>query len=197
MADDACVFNFNLAEYVDSSASENQIKSRQTERVKLVNEFQGTHGSLDDQIFTIVVSRYHQSITEKLLTGAVKTLGREGVQDDQINVLYVPGTWEIPLAAKMALRSQAPAAVICLGCVIRGETTHDQYINMTVSSELGRLGIEYEVPIAFGVLTCNTLDQAIQRAGGDVGNKGVEAAEAVIEMVRLRREIGSADPQTH
>ena len=151
----------------------------------MVTEFHGNSGSLDERTFTIVVSRYHLSITQKLLDGAVSTLTRNGVSEARINVLWVPGAWEIPLAAKTALRHQAPAAVICLGCVIRGETTHDQHINMTVSSELGRLGMENQVPIAFGILTCNTMDQAIQRAGGDVGNKGIEAAEAVIEMLRL------------
>ena len=151
----------------------------------MVNEFQGNSGSLDDRVFTIVVSRYHLSITQKLLEGAVSTLARNEVSDANINVVWVPGAWEIPLATKTAMRQQAPAAVICLGCVIRGETTHDQHINMTVSSELGRLGMENQLPIAFGILTCNTMDQAIQRAGGDVGNKGIESAEAVIEMLRL------------
>ncbi len=161
-----------------------------------MNEFQGDNGSLDGQIFSIVVSRYHQSITEKLLAGAVSTLKRNEVPEARINVLWVPGAWEIPLAAKMALRSQSPAALICLGCVIRGETTHDQYINMSVGSELGRLGMENEVPVAFGVLTCNTMDQAMQRAGGEVGNKGSEAAEAVIEMLRLRDQLNTSSQKS-
>ena len=151
----------------------------------MVNEFHGDVGDLTDRSISVVVSKYHQSITKKLLEGAVKTLTRNGISEDCINVLWVPGAWEIPLAAKTAVEKRSAAAVICLGCVIRGETTHDQHINMAVSSELGRLGMEHQIPVAFGVLTCNTMDQAIQRAGGDVGNKGVEAAEAAIEMLRL------------
>ena len=86
---------------------------------------------------------------------------------------------------QFVLEKDSPDAVICLGCVVRGETTHDQYINSTVSSELGKLGLEHRTPVAFGLLTCNTMDQAIQRAGGDVGNKGIESADAVIELLKL------------
>lgn len=135
--------------------------------------------------FAIVVSRYNESITSKLLAGALETLAAAGVADGDIDVAWVPGAWEIPLAAGRMAFSEQYAAIICLGAVIRGETTHDQHINRQVSLALGQLTLEAALPVAFGVLTVNTLEQAIHRAGGNVGNKGVEAAEAAIEMVNL------------
>jgi 6,7-dimethyl-8-ribityllumazine synthase len=135
--------------------------------------------------FAIVVSRYNESITGKLLAGSLETLAAAGVLDDDIDVAWVPGAWEIPLVAARLAFSESYAAVICLGAVIRGETTHDQHINRQVSMSLGELALETGLPIAFGVLTVNTLEQAIHRAGGNVGNKGVEAAQAALEMVNL------------
>ena len=135
--------------------------------------------------FAVVVSRYNQSITGKLLTGAVETLTGGGVDDDRIDVVWVPGAWELPLPAARLARSGGYAAVLCLGAVIKGETTHDEHINRQVSLSLGRLAVETGVPVLFGVLTCNSLEQAIHRSGGNVGNKGVECAEAALEMVRL------------
>jgi 6,7-dimethyl-8-ribityllumazine synthase len=135
--------------------------------------------------FAIVVSRYHDSITQKLLDGALETLHAHAVPDAQICVLWVPGAWEIPFAVQRVLQSRQLDAVICLGCVIRGETTHDQHLNTTVSNSLGRLGLDNGVPVAFGVLTCNSMEQAIARSGGEVGNKGVESATAVIELLQL------------
>jgi 6,7-dimethyl-8-ribityllumazine synthase len=135
--------------------------------------------------FAIVVSRYNDTITRKLLAGAVETLLAHGVADDAIDVAWVPGAWEIPLAAARFAGSGRYAAVLCLGAVIRGETTHDQHINRQVSLSLGRMALETGVPVLFGVLTCNSLEQAIHRAGGNVGNKGVECAEAALEMTSL------------
>lgn len=135
--------------------------------------------------FAIVVSRYNDSITGKLLNGSLETLKAAGVADGDIDVAWVPGAWEIPVVAARLAFSESYAAVICLGAVIRGETTHDQHINRQVSMSLGELALETGLPIAFGVLTVNTLEQAIHRAGGNVGNKGVEAAEAALEMVNL------------
>lgn len=148
-------------------------------------EYTGKRGSVSDRKFVIVVSEYNLEITEKLKQGAVQTLQSHNVPDDNVTVLWVPGAWELTLACQFAIKHYQPAAVICLGCVIRGETTHDQHINTTVSQGLGRLGLESGVPVAFGLLTCNTWDQAVQRAGGSVGNKGVESAQAVIEMLQL------------
>lgn len=135
--------------------------------------------------FAIAVSRYNESITGRLLAGAVETLTGRGVPSDQIEIVWVPGAWELPLIAKTLAESHQFLAVLCLGAVIRGETTHDQYINQQVSASLGRIALETNVPVLFGVLTCNTLEQAIHRSGGNVGNKGVECAEAAIEMANL------------
>ncbi|HIA18308.1 MAG: 6,7-dimethyl-8-ribityllumazine synthase [Pirellulaceae bacterium] len=139
--------------------------------------------------FAIVVSRYNDTITDKLLEGAVATLHERGIADDCIDVAYVPGAWEIPLVASRLVNKDRYAAVLCLGAVIRGETTHDQYINRQVTDSLGRLAMESGVPVAFGLLTCNSMEQAIHRAGGNAGNKGVECAEAALEMVRLLAQI--------
>ena len=133
----------------------------------------------------IVVSRYNESITGKLLAGALATLAEHGVGDDRVDVAWVPGAWEIPLVAQRMATGGRYAAVICLGTVIRGETTHDEHINRAVSIGLGDLGLHTGVPVLFGVLTCNTLEQAIHRSGGNVGNKGSECALAALEMISL------------
>jgi 6,7-dimethyl-8-ribityllumazine synthase len=101
----------------------------------------------------------------------------------------VPGAWEIPIAAQRMASSGSYAAVICLGAVIRGETSHDQHINRSVSHAITRLSIDANIPVLFGVLTCETMEQAIHRAGGNVGNKGAEAAEAALQMVGLLKNI--------
>ena len=135
--------------------------------------------------YGIVVSRYNDSITAKLLDGALQTLAEAGVADEEVDVAWVPGAWEIPVVAQRLAASGRYAAVLCLGAVIRGETTHDQYINLQVSVSLGQLAVATGVPVLFGLLTCNTLEQALHRAGGDVGNKGVECAQAALEMASL------------
>ncbi len=133
--------------------------------------------------YAIVVSRYHENITGKLLEGARTTLVNSGIPDSEIAIVWVPGAWEIPLAAQRELCKKAIVAVITLGCVIRGETTHDQHINNAVSSALMDLSLKHNKPVAFGVLTVNSLEQAIHRSGGNVGNKGIEAATAALAMV--------------
>lgn len=148
------------------------------------NVFEGERRAAKGR-FAIVVSRYNPTITGKLLSGAVETLTQHGVQDDRIDVAWVPGAWELPVIARRFARTGRHAAVLCLGAVIRGETTHDQYINQQVSQSLGQISLETGVPVLFGVLTCQTLEQAIHRAGGNQGNKGVECAEAALEMVNL------------
>jgi 6,7-dimethyl-8-ribityllumazine synthase len=135
--------------------------------------------------YGVVVSRYNHSITAKLLDGALQTLAEAGVADEEVDVAWVPGAWEIPVVAQRLAASGRYAAVLCLGAVIRGETTHDQYINLQVSVSLGQLAVATGVPVLFGLLTCNTLEQALHRAGGDVGNKGVECAQAALEMASL------------
>ena len=144
--------------------------------------YTGQKGSLEGKRFAVIVSEYNQAITGKLLAGAIEKLREHGVLDPQIDIHHVPGAWEIPLAAKFSLESVS--AAICLGAVIRGDTTHDVHINTTVSAQLGKLMMDTTKPVAFGILTCNNLEQAIQRSGGSVGNKGHEAVDAVIEMLR-------------
>lgn len=152
----------------------------------------GSEGSLDSKRFAIVVSKYHWQITGRLLNGAIGTLREYGVTDDRIQVIHVPGSWEIPLAAAMVATPQSSCdGIICLGCVVRGETSHDQHINTTVSNRLGQIGTDSGIPVAFGLLTCNTMDQARARAGGDEGNKGEECARAVIHMLRVQDAIES------
>jgi len=150
-----------------------------------------------DGRFAIVVSRFNPSVTERLLDGAVSTLTAHGVADDRIDVVRVPGAFEIPAVAERLAGSGRYVAVICLGAVIRGETSHDQHINRAVSTALMEIGIRHGLPVIFGVLTCNNLEQAIARSGGQSGrkgkdlqesgtsNKGIEAAEAALEMVDL------------
>jgi len=139
--------------------------------------------------FAIVVSRYNETITRKLLDGAVQTLLARGVADKNIEVAWAPGAFELPLAADRLAETERYHAVICLGAVIRGETSHDQHINRAVSLALMKIGLKRKLPVAFGVLTCETVEQAIHRAGGNVGNKGIECAEAALEMVGLLRVI--------
>jgi 6,7-dimethyl-8-ribityllumazine synthase len=150
--------------------------------------FQGQLDASSDS-FAVVVSRYNESITRNLLDGALSTLAQHGVAEERITVCWVPGAWEIPLVAARLARSGKYAAVLCLGAVIRGETSHDQYINRQVSHSLGQLALETGRPILFGVLTCDTLEQAIHRSGGNVGNKGCECAAAAVEMVNLSRQL--------
>ncbi len=156
--------------------------------------------------FAIVVSRYNESITRALLDGAVRTLLEHGVPEEQIEVAWVPGAFEIPTVAARLAASGRYAAILCLGAVIRGETTHDQHINRAVSLSLAQLGAQYRLPVLFGVLTCNTLEQAIARSGGQVptqgkdqptsriGNKGIECALAALEMVNLLRQLPPEQP---
>ena len=151
--------------------------------------------------FAIVVSRFNESITSRLLDGAVQTLTSHGVADEQIDVAWVPGAFEIPTVAGRLAAGGQYVAVICLGAVIRGETTHDQHINRAISTALAQLGARHGLPVLFGVLTCNTLEQAVARSGGEastkgkdrpdsrLGNKGADCAEAALEMVDLMAKL--------
>ncbi len=149
----------------------------------------GAPGYIPGTRVGIVVSSYHRQITGKLLDGARETLIGVGLSEKDIEVVWVPGSWEIPVVAQRMLERKKLHGVICLGCVIRGETTHDQHINASISQAIGRLAIEFASPVAFGVLTCNTLEQAVARSGGDVGNKGVEAAEAVLHVLNAFEQL--------
>ncbi len=165
------------------------------------NVYQGNIDADVDGRFAVVVARFNESITTNLLNGAVETLKSHGVADDRIDVAWTPGAFEIPTVANQLAASGRYAAVICLGAVIRGETTHDQHINRAVSAALCEIGVHYGLPVLFGILTCNTLDQAIARSGGasatsgkdgadvHLGNKGVDCALAAIEMIDLMKKI--------
>jgi 6,7-dimethyl-8-ribityllumazine synthase len=137
--------------------------------------------------FAIVVSRFNSFITERLLSGAMDALTRTGADPDQIDVIKVPGSWEVPLAAGEAARSKRYDAVICLSAVIRGETPHFDYVAAEAAKGIAQVASQTGVPVAFGVLTTNTLEQAIDRAGAKGGNKGFDAAMTAVEMANLLR----------
>ena len=149
------------------------------------------HGQLSaaDSTFAIVVSRFNDLITKRLLEGAIDTVVRHGGNADKITVAWVPGSFEIPLAASKLAKSGRFSAVICLGAVIQGSTTHHEYINSQVASGIMCITRETGIPVTFGVITCESMDQALDRAGGKVGNKGHEAALAAIEMINLLKKI--------
>lgn len=134
----------------------------------------------------IVVSQWNADITNALLEGAQDTLLKAGVQSDNIEILYVPGSFELPWGARQIMKPGKRDAVICLGCIIQGETRHDEYIASAVASGIMQLGLMSGVPVIFGVLTTNTEEQAKDRAGGKHGNKGSEAAAAALQMAYVR-----------
>ncbi len=140
--------------------------------------------------FGIVVARFNRSVTAPLLTGALAGLAAHAVKDDDITVAHVPGAFEIPFAAQELARGGRYDALICLGAVIRGDTPHFEYICEEVTRGVGRIVDRQRIPVAFGVLTTNTIEQALARAGDGHGNKGYEAAVTAIEMARLARLLG-------
>jgi 6,7-dimethyl-8-ribityllumazine synthase len=139
--------------------------------------------------FGIVISRFNDFIGERLLGGALDALNRHGADEESIDVFKVPGAFEIPLIAKKAAESGKYDAVICLGAVIRGGTPHFDYVAAEVSKGIANVSIEAGVPISFGVLTTDTLEQAIERAGAKSGNKGWDAAFAAVEMANLIKQM--------
>jgi 6,7-dimethyl-8-ribityllumazine synthase len=139
--------------------------------------------------FGIVASRFNDFICGRLIEGAVDALTRAGADDKDIQIYKVPGSFELPLAAKKLAKSARFDAVICLGAVIRGATPHFEYISAEVTKGVASVGLETEVPVAFGVLTTDTIEQAIERAGTKAGNKGWDAAMTAIEMVDLFRKL--------
>ena len=138
----------------------------------------------------IVVARFNEFITSKLLSGAMDGLLRHNVQEEDIQVAWVPGAFEIPLIASKMAKSGKYDAVICLGAVIRGSTSHYDYVCNEVSRGIAAVSLESGIPVMFGVLTTENIEQAIERAGSKAGNKGSECAEGAIEMVNLIREMG-------
>ena len=137
----------------------------------------------------IVAARFNEFITSKLIGGAVDGLERHGVDSDNITLVWVPGAFEIPLAAKKAAQSGKFDAVICLGAVIKGSTPHFDYVCAEVSKGVAHVSLEFNLPVIFGVLTTNTIEEAVERAGTKAGNKGFDAASTAIEMVNLLNQI--------
>lgn len=140
--------------------------------------------------FAIVVSRFNSFISERLLEGALDALKRHGVEDNRIDIYKVPGSFEIPLLAKLLAKKKGVDAVICLGTVIRGATSHFQYVAAEVSKGIAQAALELEKPIVFGIITSENIEQAIERAGTKSGNKGFDAAVTAIEMVNLIKDNG-------
>jgi 6,7-dimethyl-8-ribityllumazine synthase len=152
------------------------------------NIFEGTFATPPGH-FAIVAARFNQSVVEKLLAGALDGLHRHGVPDNRIDIAWVPGSFEIPLVAHRLAGSAKYSAVICLGAVIKGETDHYDHVAGSATSGVAQAAVATGVPVIFGVLTCDTLEQAVNRAGAKSGNKGFDAALAAIEMVNLLHQL--------
>ena len=151
--------------------------------------YQGKLVAPDKAKFAVVVSRFNEFVTSKLLSGATDALLRHGVEEPAIDVVWSPGSFEIPVLARRLAGSGRYAAVICLGAVIRGGTDHHQYIAAEVAKGVAAAALSTGVPCIFGVLTCDTIEQAVERSGAKAGNKGADAALAAIEMANLLPQI--------
>lgn len=150
--------------------------------------YEGQFGNKDLK-FAIVISRFNEKITNELLSGALHTLKQHGIKEEHISVTWVPGAFEIPIAASTLAEKKTIDAVICLGCVIRGSTPHFDYVAGQASGGIMQASLKTGVPMVFGVLTTDTIDQAIERAGTKCGNKGREAALSALEMADLIQRI--------
>lgn len=139
----------------------------------------------------VVASRFNEAITDRLLQGALDVLRRTGAKEENITVVRVPGSFEIPFAAQRLAETKKFDAIVCLGTLIRGETPHFDYIARQVTSGISEVGLKHNLPVSYGVITADTVEQAMNRAGIKRGNKGVEAALGAIEMANLAKEIGS------
>ena len=143
--------------------------------------------------FAVLASRFNESIVQKLVDGAMDALVRHGARADDVDLVWVPGAWELPFAARRLLASERYDAIVALGAVIRGDTPHFDYVAGEASRGLAQAGAEFELPVAFGVLTCDDMAQAEARAGGEHGNKGWDAALAAMEMADLFDRLDAAD----
>ncbi len=148
--------------------------------------------SAEGKKFGLVVSRFNDFVSDRLLAGAIDALSRHGARDEDMDIVKVPGSFEIPLMAKKMVEKEKYDAVICLGAVIRGSTPHFEYVSSEVSKGVAMVGLESGVPVIFGVVTTDTLEQAIERAGTKAGNKGWAAAVAAIEMANLVESVEKA-----
>lgn len=151
----------------------------------MMTTFEGTMIATGDGRYAIACSRFNDLIVDRLLHGAVDALTRHGVGRDDIDVVWVPGAWELPIAAQRLARSGRYVAVVCLGAVVRGATAHFEHVAGQCAAGLQRVALESDIPVTFGVLTTDTIDQAIERAGTKAGNKGADAALAALETVNL------------
>lgn len=142
-----------------------------------------------DEHYAIVVARFNELVTRRLLEGAIDTFRRHGVKDDKLTIVWVPGSFELPLIAERLVQSKKYAAVCCLGAVIQGETSHHEYINHQMAHGIMGASLGSGIPVLFGVVTCSSMEQALDRAGGKAGNKGAEAALAAIEMVSVVKQL--------
>ena len=154
-----------------------------------MNVYQGKLVAGAKAKFAIVVSRFNEFVTNKLLGGAIDALSRHGATESNIDVFWSPGSFEIPVLAQKLAESKRYDAVICLGAVIRGGTDHYQYVAAEVSKGIASASMKTGVPCIFGVLTCDTIEQAIERSGAKAGNKGADAALAAIEMANLLQQL--------
>ncbi len=154
----------------------------------MTNTFEGML-TVTNEKFCIIVARFNEFISSKLLSGAIDELRRHGVKDDNIDVMWVPGAFEIPLIAKKTAKTGKYSAIITLGAVIRGTTSHYDYVCAEVSKGVASVGLDTGLPVIFGVLTCENIEQAIERAGTKAGNKGSDAAKSAIEMANLISKI--------
>lgn len=151
--------------------------------------YEGQLTTQQNEKFCIIISRFNDFIGEKLLSGAIDTLKRHGVSDENIEVAKVPGAFEIPLAAQKFAKTNRYSAIITLGAVIKGSTPHFDYVSAEVSKGVANVSLQTGVPVIFGVLTTDNIEQAIERAGTKAGNKGADAAKTAIEMVNLFKTI--------
>jgi len=142
-----------------------------------------------DARFCVIAARFNDAIVARMLEGAIDALQRHGADESQIHVVRVPGAFELPLAAREVARSRQYEAIVALGVVIRGATPHFDFVCGEAAAGLSRISLEHGLPIGFGLLTCDTIEQAIERAGTKAGNKGVDAALTAIEMVNLLRQL--------
>jgi 6,7-dimethyl-8-ribityllumazine synthase len=147
--------------------------------------------TVDKQKFALVVSRFNNFVTERLTSGAIDTLTRHGCRQDNITCIRVPGTYELGFTARKVAETGQYDAVVCLGCVIRGQTPHFEYVASEAARGISQAGFDTGVPITFGVITADTLEQAIERAGSKAGNRGSEAAAGAIEMVNLMAKLSA------
>jgi 6,7-dimethyl-8-ribityllumazine synthase len=155
----------------------------------MVNTFEGKLYANENDRFCIVISRFNDFIGAKLLEGAIDTFKRLNVKEENIDVIWVPGAFEIPLSAKFAAETKKYAAIVTLGAIIRGSTSHYDYVCAELSKGIASVSMNSGIPVLFGVLTTDTIEQAVERAGTKAGNKGAQCAQSAIEMANLIKKI--------